>query len=167
MLAGGLCRAVAGTGRRARRQPPAPAAPFIKEKACAESGVFMQALQAELRRRKYDPAFGACATGAVGARGISPGLRTAGSARHREMGARRHAELLPEHPVQGALDLGRPAWAALGGGVVGTAQFDDVALRVLAVRAGDVIGVAQPHFPAGREAEEELLRRILPGSRRQ
>ena len=40
-------------------------------------------------------------------------------------------------------------------------QLDDVALRVLHdARAGDVIGVAQPHF-APRRQPEKLLRRVF------
>ncbi len=55
------------------------------------------------------------------------------------------------HPMQGALDLAPVRRvAAPGFGVVGRADFDHIARRVLDdVRAGDEKGIAQAHLAAG------------------
>ena len=72
--------------------------------------------------------------------------------------------LRPRHrePMHGRLDLaaiGRIA--ASGGGIVGTAQLDDFAGRILHhLATGDEIRVAQPDFVTRRQSEE-LLRRIF------
>ena len=49
--------------------------------------------------------------------------------------------------------------AAPRGRIVGAAQFDDLARRILHdIAAGDEISVAQPHLAAGRKAVEPLWR---------
>ena len=65
-------------------------------------------------------------------------------------------------PVQGSLDLAAVRRIPPSGfGIVRAAEFDDLAGGILDhVRAGDEIGVAKPHLPAGRQPEE-LPGRIL------
>ena len=70
--------------------------------------------------------------------------------------------MLGREPVQrrlGPAAVGRVAAARLR--VVGAAELDDLAVRVLHdVGAGDEVGVAQAHLAARGEAEE-LARRVL------
>ena len=51
--------------------------------------------------------------------------------------------------------------AALAGGIVATAQFDDIPLAVFHdLGAGDVVSITQAHLAAGRQAKEFLRRRL-------
>ena len=69
--------------------------------------------------------------------------------------------VLRAHPVNGALDLAAVrAVASAGSRVVGTVNFLDIALGILHdIRAGNKIGITQPHFLPGGQAVV-LLRRI-------